>query len=452
MLDREYKKVIVGKNFLSLIFGLKCLSLNHKTLIIDDVRLPFSNLWHLNLGLTEVTLLKSLGEKYDIECLKNLSHYLEDLSTVVHINDKLIEFSDSAYANIKELARKLPDSLGDVFKQYLAQVDPEIFDSDFNEYTKELARTSQEKFETASFDKIFSSQTNLEIRHIFDEFINYINKDSFRAKQLHYILQVMFQTTFSSSYDDLEIRYLFCSLISPRFTVDQHKLQSDLIYEFKRRGGDITCSELKDWGITNHKLDYVLLDSLDGIVKTNETYLFSQLIPALPFFVCANVQEYKSIKVECQIEHEFLDYYANKRIIFSHDERMGSDFPYWELYFTDNGQMVATYSYSQYQGSKSSFYYHRALDDVFDSLLAILPGLDRADFVSRAMLSISHDVWFENKAKNEKQFSSQHPFDNKLVSNTDKTNIENLYYLGPKLSKSLGLYGYSLEVFSARLV
>lgn len=450
MLRKSYKNGIIGLNYISLVYGIISLKSAQSTVLIDDNDLAFANKWYLNIGHTERAVLLNLGEKHNIQCLKNLDNYLKDKNTVLYLNEKMVELSNSPYANIKEIARKFPECFSEVYQKRLVEVNHEVFDSDYFNFLDTIAKKSFDLFSEKNLDESFNHSKNLELTEVFQSFLNFLGQDHLVTKQLHYVLQVMFQTVFSSGKNELETKYLLTSLISPRYEVDFKTLEEDLVFEYRKHGGDMKNTSIKDWGITDNKLNYLLLDAIDGIVKVENTSYFGQSSESLPFQSKDKGTQFLSINLKGYVDHEFVTLFKGKRIVFSQEKRMGSDFPYWEVSINESGLLEGVYSFADYQGTKPSFYYHHALEDLFNSLEMMLPGLVKADWISRAKLIKGKDIWFEFRPSEK---DSLHPHSSRGFANfydMDKGHrLSGIEHCGPNRSKSLGLYAYLLDIFSA---
>jgi hypothetical protein len=450
MLRKSYSHGIIGLNYISLVYGIISLKNGDSCVLIDDSELAFANKWYLNIGYTERAVLLKLGDQYDISCLKNLDNYLTEKNTVLYLNEKMIELSNSPYANIKEIARKFPECFSEVYQKRLIDVSHEVFDNDFFEFLDEIANSSSSLFANKKLNESFNHSKNLELTEVFESFLNFLDEDKLVTKQLHYVLQVMFQTVFSAGKNELETKYLLTSLLSPRYEIDYKSLQEDLIFEYRKYGGDMRNTSIRDWGITDNKLKFILLDAIDGIVKVENTFYFGQAKESLPFKSREGGTQFLSISLKGYVDHEFVALFRNKRIVFSQEKRMGSDFPYWEISINEDGLLEGVYSFADYQGTKPSFYYHHALEDLFQSLEMMLPGFIKADWISRAKMVKGNDVWFEFKPDHK---ADLHPHSKKDFAHfyniETKQKLDGIEQCGPNRAKSLGLYSYLLDIFSS---
>lgn len=452
MLKASYDHNIVGLNYISLIQGIMSLKTQQTTLLVHDSKNRFANQWYKNIGYAERTILNKLGEFLDIECLVEIDTNLKPQNTLLSLNKKLLEMGDSPLRNIQEIARKIPDCFSNETRIKIAELDQLEFDAQFFSLLDDLADKSLKNRQL----KLEESLNNLsfpELDLCLSEFRSFVHSDVLIAKQLHFVNQVLFQTIFSSGYTDLETTYLFISLVSPRYKVDDASLNAELLYEFRLQGGDTKSASIVDWGIRGRQLEYIQLDSVDGNVHVDKTYFFGQDSYRLPFKTILNPVVFKSIKIDCLIEHEFISYFINKRIVFAPQNRMGSDFPFWELEVSDEGRLTGLYSYSDFQGTKASFYYPSAIDDIYESLKTLLPGLKRSDWVSRVKLSEGEDIWFKHKPQIKAKLSP----DSKAlakelcsmeIKNEPRAELQGLVHCGPSRARSLGLLSYLLDIFA----
>ena len=449
MLNKSYSSCIVGKNFLSLIHGIKELKGQKTCCLLDDESLFYADQWIHNLGRLEVLALKTIGDKYQIKQLTHIEDYLSPKSTILHLNHKVIEFGPSPYFNIKELGRKLPDALGAFFRDELKNINPEEFDLVFLNMLETYNQNLWEKKNYKNAASYLSSLKENETKNVYLEFINFIRSSTHVSKQLHYVLQMMFQIVFSAGQNSLETQYLLSSVLAPRYELKYKKLEQDLSDEFIKLNGAIRKTSIKDFGVTEDGLQFLLLSSIDGVVKVNKTFFYGQMNEtSYPFSSHKHGTRFLSIKLESSIEHELVHHFVGKRIVFSHEKRMGSDFPFWEIDLTREGKMTGVFAYADYQGTKASFYYHHALEDLYESLDVIFPGIDRSDWFATTKLSVSSDIWLEVDQFFKKQYhpDSNHDLD-KFYGQLDGKKILQFANCGPERSKSLGLYGQLVDIF-----
>lgn len=450
MLSKKYESAIVGLNYVSLLKGIFELTSHRSVLIIDNEQYQFGNNWYLNLGELEKRIFIELGNHYNLAQMINIDDYLTPTNTILHIDNMFIEFSDSPYSSLKELARKLPDSFSTFFQNEMLQIKAESFDQSVMKLIDLLAENSFYSLDENKALNLFLGTDPL-LEKMFNRFADYMNEDKALVKELHYALQVMFRTNFSNITNKLESMYLLLSLIAPRYSVNEKKLTNDLLFTFRKLGGDLKASWIEDWGIQQLDLKFILLHSVDGLVGVEKCYYFAQLGKQKFFKHKADKRLFLSISLECIIDHDFVDLFAGKRIVFLIKNRMGGDFPFWEVSIDESGLLTGVYAYANNLGTKPSFYFHHALDDIYQSLLKILPGLTRSDWVARTKLKKGRDLWVEDDARVKSDFEADYKSGaSDLYQIDSKLRVEGLEYCGPDRTKSLGFYGYLLDVFAQR--
>jgi hypothetical protein len=444
MLNSNYNDTIIGKNYLSLIYGtLRILkNKNSKVLIIDEADAQMGNHWYKNIGEIEKLIFEKIGKKYNLSSIQKMKNYLKPINTIILLDEKMIELGSSPFANIRELARKLPECFPREILEKLNLLGPDKFDEICFDFFDNMA----DKVFINQTDKNFhSSEDNL--NRIFDDFIKFINQPGLLTEQVHYVLQVLFQTFFSNSKNDDESRYLLTSILSPRYEVDEKGLLDDLQFEFRNLGGDIITANISDWEIYESSLKYIMLDSLDGVIGFENLYMFCRVPKKAPFSRKDPQMEFNSISLECPIEHDILNFYKNKRILFSKDASIGTDFPHFEICINEDGILSGTFSYANNIGTKSSFYYKKVTEDIFKNLPQILPGVEKDDWAHQITFTDGGDFWTENLSS-KKSIDKYIKHNDILYQIDDRKKIDNLYYCGPNRTKRMGLYSYTWDILS----
>ena len=123
MLNKNVDDLIIGKSYLSFILGQIRLGQNRSTLILDDSRIQYGNIFVNKIGEIEKNFLIRWGEEKDIAPLKELDKYLKISPYTVIVDKKSIRLGDTYIRNVTELARKCPFILPDTEKfidKYLA--------------------------------------------------------------------------------------------------------------------------------------------------------------------------------------------------------------------------------------------------------------------------------------------------------------------------------------------
>jgi hypothetical protein len=445
MLKAKYQDVMVGKNYLSLIYAFMRLKKAKTTtsLVVDEPNVKMGHGWCNNIGNIEKAIIENIGKTYKIDCLANLENYTRPINTIIFLNEKMIEFGPSPYANIREMARKLPDIFD---KQYLAEfnkIDPEVFDEICFEFFDRMATLSVSNNKLSDFFQTDEKNLN----KILNEFIDYIEGQQLVKKQLHFVLQVLHQTFFTNSINNIEAKYLLISILSPRYIIEEQDLLDDLIFAYQSLGGDITTANVSDWQVYNGESQFITLDSVDGVINFDHLFYFGRVTHLTPFTRPGNDVQFNSIVMECPLEHDFMNFFKNKRILISENDRLGTDFPHWEIEITGKGVLKSTYSFANYEGTKPSFYFKKVSEDVFRSLAQLLPGINLDDWSAQIDYKSGADFWVESLAHKSGKTSDYIYQDDGLY--VDNKKVKNLFYCGPNRTRTLGLYSYTLDLIDS---
>jgi hypothetical protein len=444
MFDKKFDKIFIGNSYISILKAIGEIRKGNKVLIIDDERFSLGDHWFLNIGDLERRLLSFYCKSFGLDNSMDFENYLTKTNTMLYLNDRMIELSSSPFANIKEFARKIPECFSSEFINSLSSIDSEQFNTEIDGYFNRIIDLSLIKSNTDL--QSFFIPENQNIEKVLSTFLSYLDSDSLKNKQLQYILQVMFQTFFSNKISEVESRYLLCSILGSRYQVDKQALMDQLLFEYKSLGGKVLKSKINNWEIYENKLHYILLDSYEGILNAKEFYLYGHLGAELPFDYPIEQVLYKSLKLNSQFEHDFSSLFKNKRIVFSESDKIGTDFPHFEVFLKENNDLEVLFSYADYEGTKPKFYYEKAASDVFKSLNNIFPGLNEKDWMSQIQATAAQNIWLENinNKLNEKRASLY--TDIGTYCEYKGKRVDSLIYEGPLRGRFIGLFGYILNV------
>ena len=444
MIKSKYHQVLVGKNYVSLLFAILNAPKND-VLLIDEPEVKLGDKWYRNIGMLEKCLLQKIGEIYNIDAFKNIDLYTKPTNTFICLDDKYIELGSAPLANIRELARKLPELFTADFIDSLASDSYKTFDKECMDFFEKVVAKSLS--ERGLNESIFHINEASQIESVFNHFQTIINNSqALMTKQLHFVLQVLFQTVFSNSKNDLETNFLLSAILSPRFILDEKKLNEDLSFNLKQLGADMITNRIQDWEIYQQQLKFILLESYHGIVELDELFIFGRLPHKFPFQRRNPQTHYMAIDVQVPVDHGFVDQYKNKRILFSRSERLGSSSPHWEAFIDSDAILRGTYCYADFQGTKASFHYKKAAEELFNSVSRLLPGLVKDDWMHQIKFQQSDDVWMEilsEKSSTPGKFTKE---DSLVVDRDHFKSIGKIKYWGPLRAQSLGIFGHLVNL------
>lgn len=446
MLNSFYDEIIYGKNYLSLSYALARLQKKKSVLLIDDKKAFIGNNWCEHLGLVEVHFLQLLGVEYNIHALKNIHDFLSPYTMALSLDENIIELGRSSLDHLNELARKLPECFSSDFIHKIASLDREYMDELI---TNDLKKISKDFFENKNeTDFKYASP---EISNLCENFLRTLDERStVKLKELYLSMQMIFQTYFSNKVNTLEAKYLLSRLLSPLFKIDTKKLCEALTFELRELGGSLKETSIKEWEFYQRELSSVLLNSYEGIIATKSLKLFTGLDHHFPFDVKEKNTRFYSLKMKGKVQHSFMKFYKNQRIIFTSKNSLGTDFPYAEVTFTDDG-IEGIFAFADYPGTKASFHLKRAREYVYERLEKILPGLSQDEWFHNMELTSGGDVWSEDiSRKNAPSLKSVSEVKrNSLFLKETGEEIKFIDYFGPLKVQTLGILGYLVEIKKA---
>lgn len=441
MLKKNYDNVYLGLNYISLIMGIIKQEQGNSGLIIDHPQYSQTSNWLLNIGLVDKYILEGHGKNNGIYPLENLDQYLRKVNGLIYFNDKCVELSSSPYLNLKELTRKFPSEFLELFYPFIEKYNETEFNAQFSDFFKQLVYKNQFK----EIEDVLKEENLPIIRDFLNTYKKFLSTDIEFIKQLNHIIQMMYQVKFSANINRNDSLFLFLLLISPRFLIKRDEFTQELTFHFKKLGGDLKNTSISALGEDENYLRYMTLNSLDGAIELKEAFFFGTVDDQFFLEPRFKGSKYKSIHFECPIDNDYAAFYQDKRIVFSENNRIGSDFPYWELRFEEKS-IKGAYAYNEKQGSKASFYYPQLIEDVYQSLRKLLPGLIKADWVARVRLTQGEDVWFEGPKVLDKHDSKEKK---KLYKKSNGAYLAGINHFGPICSGPRGLYSYLFDTLNS---
>jgi hypothetical protein len=450
-LKQNYDIIILGKNYLSLIAGIAHMKSGKSVLIVDDGRLSIGQEWLHEIGLIEKTYLEHLLDASNIYEIKKLDQYLADRETILFLDDNMVQLGASPYTNIRELARKLPQCFGQKFISKLDKINPEEIDKQCADFAQTIAINAFLDTDFESFQVgVMESALKGNLKKVYELFLDsLINSNTSQARQLHFSLQIIFQTMFSNVKKPLEIYYLFTSMLNPRFQVHKERLEQDLLEIFHNSGGDYKKTNITDWQFHKRRLRGVVLDSFEGYIQADHLDLFSDISWQLPFNSDRQETTYKTMRLSAPLEHDFINFYVGKRIVFTFEKNIGTDYPHVILFIDEKKKITAKFTYPDSEGAKASFHKSAAYERVFECLNRLLPGLDKNNWLATVSAESDVDVWSEfKKMQASSPFLSTRPIQNRelVYERESGSAIKGVDYWGPMRVKEMGPFAYLLDL------
>jgi hypothetical protein len=196
--------------------------------------------------------------------------------------------------------------------------------------------------------------------------------------------------------------------------------------------------------IYKNKIEYINLDSLEGVLKLNELSYFSRFNSPDTIRLKDESVIFDSILISSELSHKNLDFYKHKRIIVSTQDKLGTDFPHFEIYINSSKGIEISYSFANVMGRKPSFFIARALNEIIEVLKNLFPGIDAELFKSKSRYTLGKDFWQQINSVEKKKFMKSQSI--VKVYDQNLKEIKGLTNYGPFRVQTLGLYSYLCDI------
>ena len=107
MLQKNYSFTVVGKGYLSFLYGIELLRRDLSILILDDRRLEYGDLFTFGLSKLDIEFLKTWGTDRNITALKQIEDFVTQRSLTYVLGGKRVLLGGEPWNNLRELYRKL---------------------------------------------------------------------------------------------------------------------------------------------------------------------------------------------------------------------------------------------------------------------------------------------------------------------------------------------------------
>ncbi len=277
MLNRNYRHVIIGDNYLSYLLGLMISRWEESVLVVEDPAISFGETFLNNVGELEVSYLKSLGKLMDCLPLLNIERYLVPKLQIYSLaNASFCLGHPSFYRNLRECFRKLGKSAE------LIKYCPNSFREDFDALMEEVVTNVSElavrsrKFDFSA-EKEFVAALENPLKKIYFQLKSFFSQNGSDGAALNFLLQGQYFSTYQGPLADSVFFFFFLQLLSPRYELNSLKLQQDLASELELMGGHRKLAKIQSWQVKGPDVHGLLLASFEGMIRPNQVCAVGQL-------------------------------------------------------------------------------------------------------------------------------------------------------------------------------
>ncbi|MBC96468.1 MAG: hypothetical protein CME63_01860 [Halobacteriovoraceae bacterium] len=463
MLQKHYPLAVIGKSYLSLIYGIELLRYFDRILLLDDDRLSFGDLYQNGLTEMDRSFLKTFGQDRNIEELKE-GQFLRPSPYILHSAGTEILLGRSPWENIRELTRKFYDLFpydflfldqrkseevndeaekGDILGQ-------EELNKDYHLFCERLGLNGLRFKSIENFTlQYLMGHCPDSLKMLYRLFAKQVNENPEVAKYFLYFGRALFHKKLSSSYTELELFHFFICIIGPHYELEVDSLSQCLSREFTQRGGHYKEAQVREWKFYKRNPWSIELSSFEGIIHPQKISFLGAHPTGLPLKVEYPGNTFHSIHFEvlCNDERIFQMSENSEASfhLFGDQLSLGTDFPFCKFVFKDS-RIFGQFLYREKKGSKLEFYKDSLKKKLSQHLGSLFPGIE--DSIEHFHLNKGREVFMDQsdvyitpdmvKLKQVGLFDFSIP--------TVNRKLKNVYYYGPLKSGPLGVFGQLMEI------
>lgn len=459
MLYKHYDNMIIGHNYLSLIFGLELLRNKKHVLILDDESTSYGPLFERELTQNDVEFLNIWGEDHNVAALSDLAPLLQPKPVRFVINGEHLLLGRGPSENYTELCRKfpelfVPEKLGPTGLDFTDNQKAQQFDDTYRGLCRRLSQVCFhfQAFENFSVEN-FLSHYPKHLRQAFEQFKTGWQKGEslglsagHRWRSFLYATRGHYHKLLERSINERDLFQLFLSLLSPLYQLDHLKLREELLNSFQRRGGSFKRTTVREWLFDKSRPWSLELSSFEGIIHPRHISFFGGHPSHLPLKFKPKAELFMGVSLFMQIKkssHEkqaIFEALPRHKCVLCHHESVGSDKSLWILEFSASGDIKATSFVRWGNGMKVSFHRQDLIESLERMLQELWPGFRVDKSVNSFELERVQEVWGTRGATEmtTSDLSSQV----KIIDGTDPkrpTVLKDVSYYGPSQMGSHGL-------------
>lgn len=438
MLKKDFHHAIIGNNFLSLMLAIEWLHQGRDVLILDDDRMQLGDLFSNDLGLLELLFLKSWGEERHIECLSSIERYLEPRHYYLIGDDVRVKLGLRPSENWREFTRK-------IFHSELVLDDE--FDQNWIQY---ISRISQAFFRYGSYqqltpDKLLVYATPT-IKDVYNDFSQFIKSPrNFKTESIIRSALGYYSNRVDGIIDEADIFFLFTSIMSPRFSLNQKLLVDELLNAFLGLKGHYKETRMREWLFHKRKPWSVELSSYEGIIHPKHLTFVGARPTGMPFGLDPIDEHFATLSISADFpsNHSFS---SEGFYVVSSQEKLGTHLPFWFLEVKSD-KLLTRLLFPSQDGMKITFIEAKVLDQLKSMLPKILPNLPFEE-LSNIKLNFSSEVFV--CAKQRVKPLSGHGLVKLSIFDSSNPGVheklKNVDYIGPYRLPKMGLFSSLVDL------
>lgn len=453
MLEKHYPLTVIGKSYLSLIYGIELLRYFDRILILDDDRLSFGDLYETGLTQVDFSFLQTFGIDRDIAELKE-GKFFHQKPYYLHCDNTQAYLGRDPWSNLLELYRKFETlfpydfvfNQQDVEDEAGLTWNAESFNNDYRIFCDRLGVSAFrfKSIENFNFEYLIGHCPE-SIKFLFRLFSKQVSVNPELSQALLYYGRTLFHKRLTTAYSQLELFHFFICIIGPYYDLDSEALSRCLSTRFIGAGGHLKSAHVREWKFYKQNPWSIELSSFEGIIHPQKISFLGTHPSGLPLKIKHKGQTYRTVHFTVAHRDQRLFLCDDSWHVIGHHRTIGTDYPILKVRFEDN-QIIGQYLYREKNGSKLDFYKDGLERFLATELECFFPGIGES--LDRVQFSQGREVYLDQSDR----FNSESMLKLNQVSlydfsePTHQYKLKNVSYFGPLKGGPLGVIGQLLEL------
>jgi hypothetical protein len=213
-------------------------------------------------------------------------------------------------------------------------------------------------------------------------------------------------------------------------------------------GGEFKKLNLADLKFQSGLVKSFELESFEGIIKPKKMAFIGGYPVGLPIRLKTSTSSYNCLNVSLRFKNSLPNLLQDKKVIFSSPMKIGTDRPFWEVYFSEK-KAVFNIIMAKREGTKIDFIKERVITLLQDDLSYLYPEYEFE--IENVEMKFTLDVFIEDKDYMAyKRIEAS--LGMKLVEVLEDTaplifsRLKNVLYFGPYNEDALGTFSSLIEI------
>lgn len=445
MLQKNYSRAVIGRSYLSFLYGIELLREKNSVLVLDDERLEYGDLFSYALTDLDIAFFETWGEDRSIQCLTSIRDYVAPKPYTLVIGGRYLRLGSDCWSNLRELYRKFPEFFP--FENFFTDEGlKDQFMSDYQEMTRRLGVNGFrfKGLENSTIDFLLGQSPEL-FKDAYHLFNNAIKKNKKESWPFLYFSRSLFHKRLSSSFSNVELFHFFLCLLSPHYILDESKLSEELSQVFMEKGGHFKETQVREWKFYKSLPWSMELASYEGIIHPHKISFLGSSPQGLPLKINHSWRRFRSFHFEVQCQDHRLSKLKDEWFFWSELKNMATDIPMWRFEVGEE-KITGQILYREKSGSKLKFFHQYLNKKISAGLEEWMPDITQKcgniHFSSGKEVYLDQSSIFKTQAlprlKEVKLYDYSSPF--------LRSRLKNVSYFGPLKGCPLGLFGQLLEL------